>query len=83
MADRTSAGIFGLVFKLLAKNPTEEHKAIALKLWKESQYCDFSDDQMDADAALKKLGLARKRVSKEYPEDGPVWHYGPPGKDRP
>lgn len=77
MADRTSAKVFGKVFTLLAKNPTEEHKAIAAELWPEIQEYDFSEYQMYCDDALKALGLARDGVDPKYPDDGIVIMYGP------
>lgn len=59
MADRTAAGIFSKVFNLLAKNPTEENKEMALEFWEDSQEFDFSPYQMDCDEELIKLGLAK------------------------
>lgn len=69
MADRTSARVFGKVFELLAKNPTDEHKAIAKEIFAETGEYDFSSYQMDADDALMKLGLARIGVDPNYPDD--------------
>lgn len=60
MSDRTSAEIFAIIFEELAKNPTEEHKAIARKIWPKRTQYDFSDYQMYCDEALVKLGLAAK-----------------------
>jgi hypothetical protein len=81
MADRTSAGIFGKVFTLLAERPSEERKAMARKVWKESKEYDFTADQMYADEALTALGLARLKVDPKHPEWGEVWHYGPEGEE--
>ena len=47
------------------------------KYWKMSREYDFSEYQMEADEALLKLGLARKGVDPDYPEDGDVMLYGP------
>lgn len=58
MADRTSAEIFGRVFKHLAKNPTDENKAFAIELADWSNEYDFNAYQMDADEALRTLGVA-------------------------
>lgn len=58
MSDRTSAGIYGGVFELLASDPTDQHKEWALRLWKASREHDFSPDQMGVDKALKTLDLA-------------------------
>jgi hypothetical protein len=59
MADRTSAEIFGNIFEILAKNPSEEHKAMALEIWPLSTAYDFNNYQMEADEALLKLDLAK------------------------
>ena len=60
MADRTSAHLFGTIFRLLAENPTEEHIAIAKEIWPLAWEYDFSTYQMDADEALEKLGLSEE-----------------------
>lgn len=70
MADRTSAEVFGIIFELLAENPTDEHKAIAKRIYKYTRNYDFNDYQMDVDESLIKLGLAIKAIDPEYPEDG-------------
>jgi hypothetical protein len=78
MADRTSAGIFAEIFEMLAEDPvTEKDKEKALDFWEKSGSYDFSAQQMCCNQALEKLGLARKRVDPKYPNDGPVWFYGP------
>jgi hypothetical protein len=59
MADRTSASIFGQIFDLLAKNPTDEHKEMAKQIWPLRREYDFNDYQMDCDEALVKLDLAK------------------------
>lgn len=66
MSDRTSAAIFGYVFELLAENPSEEHKAIALKLYNfyVAQDYDFSPREMYAGEACLNLGIAKLRVDK-------------------
>ncbi|GAB3937524.1 hypothetical protein [Larkinella terrae] len=76
MADRTSARLFGKIFGLLAKNPSEEHKAIAKEVFAETDNYDFSSYQMDADDSLMALGLARLGVDPEYPEEGETVLYG-------
>lgn len=76
MADRTSARLFGKIFELLAKNPTDEHKAIAKEIFAETSDYDFSNYQMDADEPLIALGLAKKGIDPKYPEDGEVVIYG-------
>lgn len=70
MADRTSARLFGQIFELLAKNPTEEHKQIAREIFAMNGDYDFSNYQMDADDALIVLGLAKKAVHPKYPDEG-------------
>lgn len=75
MADRTSAGLFGKVFELLAKNPTEENKTNALEFWAMRGDYDFSEYQMYCDDSLITLGLAEKGIDPEYPEDGEVVIY--------
>ena len=80
MGDSSSAYIFGEVFKHLANDlPTgPKRKRIALKFWRLSREFDFSDDEMGVDASLVKLGLARKGIDPDFPEDGKVVLYGPP-----
>jgi hypothetical protein len=58
MTDRKSAALFGDIFDMLAENPTEEHKAIAKRIWEMRNDYDFSDLQMCCDLSLVKLGLA-------------------------
>lgn len=57
MADRTSAGIFGGIFELLAENPTNENKRLASEIYDMALNYDFSVSQMDCDESLIKLGL--------------------------
>lgn len=75
MADRTTAELFRTIFELLAKNPTEENKKIALRIWPLRSEYDFSNYQMDADASLVILGLAKMEIDKQYPEDGEIAIY--------
>lgn len=70
MADRTSARLFGKIFDLLAKNPTEEHKAIAKEIYAETIDYDFRNYQMYADESLIILELAKKGIDTDYPEEG-------------
>ena len=76
MADRASASVFGKIFNLLAKEPTDDHKAIAKEIYQETGNFDFSDYQMYADEALIALGLAKIGIDPQYPEDGEVVIYG-------
>jgi len=75
MADRTSAGLFGKIFTLLAKNPSEENKKIAREIYKETLDYDFSMCQMYVDDELMLLGLAKIGIDPEYPEEGEVIIY--------
>lgn len=72
MADRTSAEIFGEIFGLLAKNPTEDRKDIAKEIFGMTKYYDFSPYQMYADSACAALGIAKKGINPEYPGEGEV-----------
>ena len=80
MADRTSAGVFGEIFCILAEDPSDEHKKMARRIFELSRGYDFSPYQMGADAACQKLGLVRRGVDPRYPEDGTthLW-LGEPG----
>lgn len=79
MSDRTSAHLFGRVFKLIAEYvpPGDARDRLAREFWRETQGYDFSDYQMDADDALFALGLARRGVNPDWPEEGEVVLYGP------
>lgn len=70
MADRTSARLFGKIFDLLAKNPTDEHKEIAKEIYAETIDYDFSNYQMYSDNSLIALGLAKIGINEDYPEEG-------------
>ena len=70
MADRTSAGLFGTIFQLLAENPTDEYKSIARKIYNLSHNYDFNQYQMDADEACVKLGIARMGINPYFPDEG-------------
>lgn len=76
MADRTSAKIFGEVFKYLAgQEPSKGRDDFAAKMWDMSQEHDFSNYQMGCDKALIELGLAKMGVHPQWPEDGEVVLY--------
>jgi len=64
-SDRSSAYIYAEFFAMLAKDPTDQHKAWARELWKSTREYDFSPDQMGADRALKTLGLAVDGVDED------------------
>ena len=75
MADRTSARVFGRIFELLAKYPTEQNKQIAKEIFSMTVDFDFSNCQMYADNSLIALGLARLGVDPDYPLEGEVIIY--------
>lgn len=75
MADRTSASIFAMVFEYLAEDNSEKSREFARKLWDETRRYDFNPYQMYCDDALITLGLAKKGLHPEYPEDGEVTLY--------
>ena len=81
MADRTSAALFATMFEHLAgmrpfapwdakgtpQDITERDREFAQHLWKETRNYDFSYYQMGCDAALERLGLARRIPDPENP----------------
>ena len=79
MADRTSARLFGEVFEILAKYVPAgtERDEIARRYWGLTSDYDFAPYQMGADDALSALGLARRGVDPDWPDDGEVVLYGP------
>lgn len=79
MSDRTSARLFGEVFEILAEHVPagEARDAAVLRFWGLTRDYDFSPDQMGADDALFALGLARRGVDPDWPDDGEVVLYGP------
>lgn len=81
MADRTSARLFGEVFEILSEHVPagESRDASARRFWALTQDYDFSPYQMYADDALLALGLARRGVDPDWPDDGEVVLYGPEG----
>lgn len=84
MADRTSAELFAQIFEYLAKQPTtEERDKFAEKMWGLTGNYDFNAYQIGEDEALMKLGLARRGVDPDYPDDGEtVLYKGEPGFSR-
>ena len=58
MADRTSAGLFALMFNALASDEPLDRKALAASLYERTGEYDFSPRQMCCDDALIKLALA-------------------------
>lgn len=78
MADRSSAWIYGRVFEMIVRAvEPKRQKAEARRAWKDMQEFDFAPDDMHAEKALLKLGLAKKKVDPQFPEDGPmIVYYG-------
>lgn len=74
MADRTSAGLFGRIFEMLAANPTDDHKKFAIEILSMRHDFDFSVYQMEADEALLALDVA-----EQYEEDGEIYVRLKPG----
>lgn len=78
MSDRTSASLFAEMFTIVAEYvPEPQRDEVARRLWKLTRDYDFSPYQMYADEALMKLGLARRGVDSDWPNDGEVVLYGP------
>lgn len=78
MADRSAAYLFGSVFELIdAHVPEEKRKKVALDFWNRSRDYDFSPYQMGQEDVLQRLGLARRGVDPDWPNDGETWIYGP------
>ncbi len=70
MSDGTSSGIFGEVFRMLAEDPTEQHKEMASKIFAMTENYDFSYCEMEVGDELIKLDLAKMGIDPDYPEDG-------------
>ena len=58
MIDEKPAVAMGKVFKILAKNRTDENKALAKEIFEMCPNHGFNVRQMDADDALIDLGVA-------------------------
>ena len=74
MADRTSADLFGRIFKLLATDLDNfqrrtERQYLAQEVFNMTYEFDFSTYQMDADAALDALDVETDEEPKEEDED--------------
>lgn len=77
MADRSAAELFSEIFKMLASDKPIDRQKVARRFWELSGEYDFSHYQLYCDKALIKLGLARKGVDPQYPDDGKTILYGP------
>lgn len=72
MADRTSADLFGYMFRMLAKSPSDEHKEMARGLWQMMRRFDFSPYQMCCNDSLIALGIAKRVSDPDRPDDSYV-----------
>ena len=70
MADRTSCEIFTKLMELLGNRDQWDSKELALEIWNFSRDYDFAPVDLDCDEELLKLGLAKRGIDPEYPEDG-------------
>lgn len=70
MSDKINAELFGILFDVLAQNPNEENKTLAKQFFKLSDSYDFSYSQLCADEALITLGLAKRGINPEWPDEG-------------
>ncbi len=77
MGDSTSAKVFGEMFEILARDPSDANKKIAAELWGKTQEYDFCDDELCCTTGdLVTLGLATLTADPEWP-DGQMVIYGP------
>ncbi len=76
MSDGSGAYLFGSMLRMLAENPTDEHKRMARHLYSFAGDYDFSDYEMGADEAGIALGLARRGINERYPEAGETTLWG-------
>lgn len=75
MADKINAELFGILFEVLAQIPDEGNKALAKKFFEFIRDYDFSYSQMRADEALITLGLAKREIDPDFPEEGEMILY--------
>ena len=68
-----------MLFEKLASDLTPQHVE-AHWLWSKQGSYDFSPYQMYVDDALVKLGLARRGVDPDEPDEGETTLYGPEPK---
>ncbi len=82
VSDRSSAYLFARIFGLIDQHvhDAKKRRKLALEFWKESREHDFSPYQLGCDKVLMKLGLARRGVDPDYPEEGETTLYGPEKK---
>lgn len=69
MGDSTSAGIFGDFFCRAAQLKLTKDDKLVKFMWDAAPQYDFSPHDMECDAALIKLGLARRGIDPDYSED--------------
>lgn len=78
MSDRTSAEVFAALFDITAHliPPSDIRDRFVRRIWDLSRGYDFSDEQLECDDSLMKLGLARKWVDPKRPDEESM-AYGP------
>lgn len=78
MSNRGSARALGRAFTLIECiiPCSPERAALVIALWEDARSGDFHFSQMNCDAALIKLGLARKLPVPKYPDETEM-NYGP------
>lgn len=67
MSDHTSAEIFCDLFVMFAQEVTDQDIRHARQVWRMAWQRDFMFEQMECDAELVKLGLARPGEDDGYP----------------
>jgi hypothetical protein len=77
MSDRGAQDIFGTLFALLgAHSPVPYlYKELSETMWAKAKQFDTSPRDWQCDDELIALGLAKRGISKEYPEDGEITLY--------
>jgi hypothetical protein len=70
MSDRKSCRIFAGILELLARDCSDDRKALAREVVRMSREYDFSLGDTGADDAGIALGVARRGIDPRYPGDG-------------
>lgn len=52
------------IFKMLSKNPTDEHKKMALKIYKLLDRVDVTPDELGIEKFMAKLGIVEVETNK-------------------
>jgi hypothetical protein len=72
MSDRGAQDIFGTLFRLLG---AYEHVPIAWAMWEKARQFDTHPCDWECDKELMALGLAKRGLSPDDPEDGEITLY--------